>query len=234
MAVDANRLRNEFVYESQAPLPNLLADLDQMTSIVSGWHASRRRLITTAVVVLLVGGPFIVIFVPLGLAAIAVSIYLFFKVKTYPKMVVNQSDRCDFARSVALMLSSDADPKTPVKTRLAFGTAQNMVGETKLHHRRDGVQRMYKTPLLSLEARMLDGTTVTETIDELIRIRSFKTPRGKSKSKTRTRFLLSMRFVYDADTYGDVSRSGAKLDQEIQLPQSSRLQGGVLSSKESK
>ena len=73
----------------------------------------------------------------------------------------------------------------------------------------NGKQRLYKASWFSLETSLHDGTTFTETIDDLIRQRSFTNPRGKSKSKTRTHSLLGMRFAYPQKVYGDASPLGA-------------------------
>jgi hypothetical protein len=231
MPIDVKRLRKECAYESQAPLALLVNDLDEISRVAEGWKSKRKQLITTGVILLVLTIPFFVVFFPLGLVSLGAGIFLLWHAKSYPKWVAQNADRCTFVRSVISMLGSDADFQTPAKLRLGFGTAQNLVGESALHNRRNGKQRFYKTPVVELEARLLDGTTFSESVDELVRQRSFTNPRGKSKTKTRTRFQLSMRFAYDSDVYGDASRSGAQLQKEVLLPPTSAYHGGVITNK---
>ena len=63
------------------------------------------------------------------------------------------------------------------------------------------VVRIYEW--IALEGRLLDGTAFSESITELVRKRSFTNPRGKHKTKTRSRYLLNLRFDYPADLYGN-------------------------------
>jgi hypothetical protein len=225
MAVDVERLRAERVYESRAPLGTLAGDLLQIEALAAGWRAGRKRLFLAGAGTLLAGGLFLFLFFPAGIVLIAIALFLFSRAKAQPKAVANHPERCAFAKSLAGMLELDTDSKTPAGFRLAFAPKEEVLSEKALPHRKNGKEQLCKSTWFSVETTFLDGTDFTETIDDLVRRRSFKNPRGKSKTKTRTRSLIAMRFSYPADVYGDLTPLGAKMQKEIRLPQSASVRG---------
>ena len=225
MPIDVNRLRAECLYEAQAPLGTVNADLTDIERIAADWRAARKRLQITALILLLVSLALLAVFPPAGLCLIVVAIALFFFVKKYSKAVARGVTRCSVARQVAGMLMRDTSAGEKVTIRLAFDPKQEVLSEVPLPNRRNGKQRLYKVSWFSLEACLLDGTTFSETIDDVVRERSFKNPRGKSKTKTRTRSVVSARFAYPAHLYGNAARLARRLQKEIQLPASAALKG---------
>jgi len=221
MAVDVNRLREECVYESHAPLEALADDLAQIESLAAEWRAAWTRLLISGIVAIAAGFIVLAFFYPAGLALIAIGIYLFVRMKRSPRAVANHIGRCEFVKSVAGMLALDTEVRTPAVIRLAFNPQRELLSEDPWPNRKNGRQRLYKTSWLSLETTLCDGTTFTETIDDLVRERSFTNPRGKSKTKSRTHSLLGMRLAYSQKVYGDATPLSARMQKEIQLPSAS-------------
>ncbi|MBZ5621341.1 MAG: hypothetical protein LAQ69_21820 [Acidobacteriia bacterium] len=225
MPVDVNRLRTERVYESRVPMGTLAADLAMIESLAAEWRAARRRLQLAGAGVLIAGLVGLALFVPVGIALLALAIYLFFRVRSYPKAVANHRARCEFVKSLAAMLASDADARAQATMRLAFDPKRELLSESALPHRKNGKQRFYKASWFSIETGLHDGTTFTETIDDLVRQRSFTNPRGKSKTKTRIQSMIAMRFAYPCEVYGDATPLGEKMQKEIQLPPAAAMKG---------
>lgn len=225
MPVDVNRLRQDRVYESRVPIGSLAADLASIESLAAQWRAARKRLFLTGALTLAAGCIALPLFLPLGLALTAVAVYLFYRAKRYPRAIAHAAARSSVLRALAEIIASDADAKSPVTIRFAFDPKRELLVEAALQHRRNGKQRLYKASWLSLEVVLHDGTTFTETIDNLIRQRSFTNPRGKSKTKTRTLSLVSLRFAYPSDVYGDVTPLRDRMAKEIRLPGSAALRG---------
>ncbi len=218
--MDVNRLRAEGVYESRAPVEGLAADLDQIGLLAEEWHASRKRLALGATVAWVVG---IIAFATgalwyVGIALIAAGGWALYRMKSFPKAVANHRERCAFGKSMAAMLASDADPKTLLAIRLAFDPKEETLSEGALLGRKNGQQRLYKVSWFSIEARLHDGTTLSQSIDDIVRHRSFTNARGKSKTKVRTQSLIALRLDYPAETYGDLTPFRERMQNEIQLP----------------
>jgi hypothetical protein len=226
MPVDVNRLRAEGLYESREPVGGLAADLDLVQSLAAGWHQARKRLGLGATVAWVVGViSFAVTLWQAGILLFALGSWCLYRMKGYPKAVANHVERCAFGKSMAGMLWADADPKAPVAIRLAFDPKQETLSEGALPNRKNGKQRTYKVSWFSVEASLHDGTTFSETVDDLVRHRSFINPRGKSKTKTRTHSLIAMRFDYSPEVYGDLTRFREKMEKEIQLPAGVTVRG---------
>jgi len=225
MAVDVNRLRRECVYEASTPIEALADDLARIESLAVEWRAARKRLFLAGVIAIAAGAIGLAVYYPVGLALIAVGIFLFVRTKSSPRAVANNVGRCEFGKSVAAMLAMDTEPKTPAAIRLAFNPKRDLLSENPLPHRKNGKQRLYKASWFSVETSLHDGTTFTETIDDLVRQRSFTNPRGKSKTKTRIHSLVGMRFAYPQKVYGDVTPLGARMRKEIQVPSTASVRG---------
>lgn len=223
MPLDVNRLRQERLYETRAPLETVPADLASIGSLAAGLRATRKRFQLAGAGTLLAGGIAMTASVAVGLALIALSICLFWRVKAYPKAIANNLPRCELVKSVTAMLSHDADAKAHAAIRLAFAPKQELLSESKLANRRNGKEKLYKASWFSVETSLHDSTIFTETIDDLVRQRSFTNPRGKSKTKTRTRSLVGMRFSYPSKIYGDLTPMAEKMQKEIQLPPSASV-----------
>jgi hypothetical protein len=226
MPVDVNRLRTEGVYESRGAAGNLAADLELVQSLAAGWHTARKRLALAGTVAWTAGIiGFAVGLWLVGMVLFAAGTWFLYRMKQHPKAVANHVERCAFGKSLAAMLASDADSKTPVAMRLAFDPKQETLSEGALPNRKNGKERLYRVSWFSVEASLHDGTAFSQTVDDVVRQRSFTNPRGKSKTKTRTQSLIAMRFDYPPETYGDLTGFREKMQKEIQLPPGAAVRG---------
>jgi hypothetical protein len=225
MPFDPEKLRKTYVYDSCVPFDTIAAELAQVQSLADSWRRTRHRLALWGAITLLAGMAGLFLYWPVGIILIPIAIGLFVLLKRYPKSVANGLSRCECTKAIAGVLALDTNPKMKPTLRLEFNPKQELLSETPLPHRKNGKQRLYKAPWFTLENKFLDGTSLTETIDDLVRKRSFTNPRGKSKTKTRTHHLLAMRFAYPKDVYGDLTAFAAKMQKEIHLPPSASVRG---------
>jgi hypothetical protein len=223
MALDVKRLRQERVYETRLPLDIVESECGSMEDLAVSLRSSRRQFQLIGAVTLLCGLIGLILYWPVGVVLAATSTAAFFRVRQYPKAIASNVWRCALLKSVTRMLAHDVDHKSRAAIRLAFDPQRELLGESKLANRKNGRQQTFKAPWFSLEADLHDGTTFTETIDDLVRRRSFTNPRGKSKVKTRVRSLLGMRFAYRSKVYGDVSKLAKLMQQEMKLPAGASL-----------
>ena len=225
MAVDVNRLRRECVYQASTPLEAVAGDLAQIETLATAWRAARKRLFLAGAISIALGVVGLAAYVPVGLMLIALGVCFFVRTRSRPRAVANGAARRELAKSVAAMLAHDAEPNSPTAIRLAFNPKRELLSEDPLPHRKNGKQRLYKASWFSIETTLCDSTVFTETIEDLIRQRSFTNPRGKSKVKTRTHTLLAMRFAYSQKVYGDATPLAARMRQEIQVPSTASVRG---------
>jgi hypothetical protein len=218
MPFDMKRFNAEGVYESRQPAGLLAADLDQIQSMAAVWQKSRKRLALWATIAWAVG---LICFATgvlwwAGVILFASGFWPLYSMNRYPK-AVDHLERCAFGKSIAAMLAPDADLKKPVSMRLAFDPKPETLAQGAIPHR-TGKQNLYKLSWFSMEASLDDGTTISETIEDLVRERTVSNPRGKSKTKTRAQHLIAMRFDYPPETYGDLTPFRDKMQKEIQVP----------------
>ena len=226
MAIDVERFRTLPAYETHSPLPAVVADMDALSAAAVKWRSYRRMmrwisggLLAAGIISFMADQP---LFGVLGIVgAIAGFIYAY----RYARAVLTHQHRIDAVRSISSILASDTDTKAAVSVNLAFKEDRKLLHEEEWPVRRSGKQRFYADSWLSVEVPLLDGTTLNENIVDLIRERSYKNPRGKSKTKTRIHHSVSMRFVYPPELYGDLTRTGGVLKDPIRLPPSARLKG---------
>jgi hypothetical protein len=229
MPIDAERFRTDGVYESQGTLAALAGDLQEIDRITLECRARRKRLgwlgfalLVTGIVFLSTGNTLLVV---LGILLDSAAIITWIVAFRYGRGLLAKPYRCAAVRGFGDMLGEDADPKAPVTVRMALKDGKKLITQQEWPLRKKGKQRFYEDPWLSLEARMLDGTTFSETVMDLVRERSFVNPRGKSKTKTRVRHAVSVRFAYPSDLYGDASAKVGTLADSIKVPSTARVKG---------
>ncbi|HTS25339.1 MAG TPA: hypothetical protein VMH81_05670 [Bryobacteraceae bacterium] len=233
MAVDVNRLHTEGLYESRAPVAALTADLEQIQQLATAWHQARRRLAKGAALAFGVG---VICFATgtlwfLGTVLFGLGGWFLYRMKNYPKTVANRGERCAFGKSLAAMIAADAAPEAMAVFRLAFTAQQETLSEGPLAGRKNGKEKLWKESWFSVEAGLCDGTTFSETIDDLFRQRSFTNARGKSKTKTRKQSIIAMRLDYPSEIYGDLTPFRDRMQKEIQLPPGSAVRALEVSGK---
>lgn len=231
MAIDTEQLGKQGSYEVKAPLPSVLGDVDQIVRIIEDRQAFRKKLRRSAglcLVISIVAGIasatinsgilFGFVSFPAFVACIALFIYSF----VYSNQMLKHRNRCDLLKQLATSLQQDAGSRASFSVRLALQNSSKLVSEEPWEQRKNGKQQFFEDEWITLGGRLLDGTAFSESITELIRKRSFTNPRGKHKTKTRSRYLLNLRFDYPADLYGD-PRLIRQQPEEIRVPASATV-----------
>jgi hypothetical protein len=231
MGLNQQQLEKQGIYEAKCPLSSLLSDLDQVARIAEGLKARRRTRAHTAVFTILGGllgavlgaalslGPLVGISIMAILAGIVWWIYSFF---SFGK-VLDHRARLDIARERLAMIQQDAGAQSPFELRLALASNPKRVSEEALPGRKNGRQRIFEDAWLSLEGRLLDGTVITDEIKDLKRERTYSNPRGKRKTKFRVTYLVSVRFSYSNDIYGDARPAGQAMQSQVKVAPSAML-----------
>ena len=226
MPIDVERLRTECAYQSQAPVAVLSGELDEIGKAVQGWTTYRRRIRYLCIALLFAGAGCIAIGPVWGaLAAFAAAIAGFVYAFKYARGAITHLKRCETLKKLVATFADDAHPKSPVSVKLSLQDKRELLKEAAWSRRKNGKEKYFTEPWLSFEMRLLDGTNVSETVTDLIRVRTFTNPRGKSKTKTRTRHIVALRFAYPAEVYGDLRQTGARLKDPIKLPDKAHLKG---------
>ena len=231
MAIDAAKLRKTGIYDTRAPLPTLLADLDQIGGMVQAAEATRRRVriysglamilgIVCAVLAGLVGSTVFSFLCFLTFAlGVGLFIYSFITGRDFHK----HHDRYELLRDISKGIQPDADPRAKFAVKLQMKSNRSFVREEPVPHRKNGKQKFYEEQFLSISGELLDGTHIEETVTELARERTYTNPRGKTKSKTRQRYLLNVALYYPGDVYGDARHAQHLLSEKIHVPTSAMV-----------
>jgi len=226
MAIDARQLQARGVYETRASLGTLFQDLDQIEKLFEEITAFRKKIRLVGALSALAGLAFAIAGSNLrstALAFCAILAFVFFVVLLiysfiYGRKLLKHRDRLAVFRDLAKSLQHDADLRSPFSVMLALASQAKLVREEAWLARKNGKERFFEETFLSLAGELVDGTALTETVTEFTRKRTYKNPRGKVKTKTRSRYLATVRFAYPNDVYGDAQPASAALNEEILLP----------------
>ena len=142
----------------------------------------------------------------------------------YSNKIVKHRNRYELLKQLLRIIQNDAQARAPFSIRLLLKDAPELLSEADWPMRKKGNQKFFKESWLAIEGPLLDGTTLTEDITELSRKRTYKNPRGKYKTKTRSRYLIIVHFAYSKDRYGD-ARPGAApaLNEKVRVPPSASV-----------
>ena len=231
MAIDAAALRKTGVYEARAPFPSLLQDLDEIGNMVQAAEAKRHKVRRYSGLAMILGLASAVAAGVLNTnalgfcaflaftAGVALFIYSFVTGRDLHK----HHDRYELLRDLSKTLQIDADPKAKFAVKLAMKVKRQLLREEPFPQRKNGKQKFFEEDFITIAGELLDGTYLEETVTELTRERSFTNPGGKSKIKTRSRFVLSVRFGYPNDLYGDARAAQQALHEQIRVPASAAI-----------
>jgi hypothetical protein len=231
MAIDANKLLASGVYEAHAPLKTIAEDLSQIEGLEAQITRQRWRLrkfagiafaagVLCAIAAGVLNGAALAAFAFLGISfGVVVFFYsFFFGLKLY-----THRDRLRVLKGMLNTLQHDADSRSPFSIRLALTSTPNLIREEDWPVRENGKQKFFEEDFVSLEGEMLDGTVLSQRATELTRKRTYVNQNRKSKSKVRTRYLVTLRLDYARDVYGDAQPSSAALQEEIKVPNSATV-----------
>src|ERR1700682_1594981 len=232
MAIDTEQLGKQGSYEVKAPLPSVLGDLEQIVRVIDYRQAFRKKLRLYAGLFLLIsfvagivsatidkGIIFGLVSFPAFVACLVLFIYSF----VYSNQMVKHRNRCQLLKELAANVQQDAGSRASFSVRLALQNASKLVSEAPWDQRKNGKQQFFEEEWISFDGRLLDGTAFSESITELLRKRTYTNPRGKHKTKTRTRYLLNLSFDYPPDRYGDPRLFTPQPMEEIPVPPSATV-----------
>ena len=164
-------------------------------------------------------------------AGFVVVLLLFIYSFVYGRKVMKHSSRRELLKKLFEIVQQDADAQSAFSVRLSLDDHPKLISEAPWPQRKNGKQQYFEESWLSLEGRLLDGVILSEQITELSRKRTFTNPRGKSKTKRRSRFLVTLRFNYPREVYGDARAAQQALHEQVRLPGTAKLRGVRVSEK---
>jgi len=219
--IDQQKLKNEFVVSGQGTVAEWNTELAQVDALAAAFKrrillircSSLAALLLFAIPVVLgtAGGvPFVVpgIFVP-------ISILIYAAVAARKKVI---AERVSFLRLVLSLLHEDAGDRGRFKILLHLRNQREKVSEGPNPHGHSGTQVLLKDAWLTLSGRLRDGTSISESVVDLIRKRTKKNGRGKIKTKERRICLLRIQLAYNPATYGNCIVVARRLGNPFRLP----------------
>jgi hypothetical protein len=231
MAIDARQLQADGRYQAHAPLATLLDDLGQIKKLLQEILAGRKMIRRVAGIAALAGLLSAVAAGATGSAVLGfgsffgftLALILFVYSFIYGRALVKHQDRLGLIEDLSKIFPQDAGKGSKFSATLVLKPAPTLIREEEWIEKTNGKQKFFEEEFLSLEGELLDGTVLNETVEELTRKRTYKNPRGKFKTKLRTRYLITLRLAYPSDLYGDARAAYQTLHEEIRVPQSATL-----------
>lgn len=229
MAINQQQLEKTGIYESNAPLPGLVSDLEEIGKVVEGAAAAKKSrtkmgcfTVLGGLAGVLVGLAFTPLLVISGLVAIGGFVWWIVSMTTGRKLTAHRG-RLDIAKERITALQHDSSAKAPFSFRLALASNPIQTSQEPWHGRKNGNQQFFEETWFSLEGPLLDGTVLSDEIKDLTRKRTYSNPRGKRKTKNRLTHLVSVRFSYPQELYGDARPAGQALENQLKVGPSSAL-----------
>jgi hypothetical protein len=231
MAIDKKQLETAGTYQARGPLRSILEDMDEIGIFLGEIEGKRRKfrkfggiamlaglLLAIAASILHIG------FLPaLTFLAFATGVGLYIYSFVYGRAMHTHHSRYELLKKLVEVLQRDADPRSPFSVKLALKPQPTLLRDEPWADRTNGKQKFFEEDYLAIEGELLDGTVLSENLTELTRKRSFTNPRGKSKTKTRSRYILALKFRYPTDVYVDARPAQQALHEEIRLPPSANV-----------
>lgn len=226
MPIDAGKLQARGIYETRAPLGSLLDDLNQIARLIEEIAVLKKKIRQFALFSALAGLASAIAAGALtntalklvSLFAFTFCLVLFIYSLSYGSGLHKHGDRLVILKDLTGTIQRDADLKSRCSVRLAFTSQPKLVREEGWAGRNNGRQLFFADEFLSVQGELLDGSTIIETVSELTRRRSHKNRNGRTKTKIRTRYLVTLRFVYPDTIYGDVQSASAALNERVLVP----------------
>ena len=239
MGLDVHRVEREGIYEARSPVAEIFQDLERLKQAAAATAALRGRLGRFGVFGLLLGMPAIVVGSSTNRTLIALAggvvtvtaIGLLIYAAMMGRRLTKYPSRTTLLRHLLGMFQQDAAEGAPFAIQLALRGRLEKIKEEPWAARKRGKQQFFRERFLTIEGQLLDGTTFTERIVELSRKRTYVNPRGKYKSKTRSRYVIVLRLAYPRKTYGDATAAHKKLNEKIRMPGSANFRGIRVSDK---
>jgi len=231
MSLDKKQLETAGTYQAEAPLRSILEDIDEIGNFLVEIQNQRRKLrryggiAMISGVLLAIAASILHINALTGLTflAFATGVGLYIYSFVYGRAMHTHHSRYDLLKKLIEVVQRDADPRARFSVKLALKPQPTLLKHEPWADRKNGKQEFYEEDYLSIEGELLDGTVLSENLTELTRKRSFTNPRGKSKTKTRNRYIVTLKFRYPNDVYVDARPAQNALHEEIRLPASANV-----------
>jgi hypothetical protein len=231
MAIDAKQFQSEGIYQVQASLRSILDDLGQIGKILLAIKAQRKMLRLAAGAALLAGlGSAIAAGVTesgvltfCAVVGFILAVTLFIYSFIFGRALLKHQDRIQLMQDLSQSLTRDIHKGEPFSVKLVLKATPTLIKEEAWTARKSGKQQFFEEEFASLEVELLDGTVLTETVEELTRKRTYRNPRGKYKSKSRSRYFVTLRLGYPSGLYGDARTANDTLHEEIRVPSSATV-----------
>ncbi len=228
MAIDVRKLQSGGTYQAEGPLSSILNDIEQIGNFLRQIETQRRNfrkfsgVSMAAGLVLAVVASVLHINVLgfLAFLAFATGVIMYIYSFVYGRGMHTHHSRYDLLNELFQVLQRDADPRSSFSVKLALKPQPSQLSNEPWSDRKNGKQQFFEEDYLSIQGELLDGTVLSENLTELTRKRSFTNPRGKSKTKTRRRYMLALKFRYPSDVYADARPAHHALHEEIRVPPS--------------
>jgi hypothetical protein len=217
MAIDRQKLDKEYIFTGRGTAAELTVEMDRVAALQKKLKARTSFIRWLALAVFLVlaaaaafgGAGFIVLGI---LAAIGVLIY---SGASAPKIV---PDRVEFLRLILNTLSRDAGQGGRFQVLLRLCRKREKLSEAPNPRSKSGKQILLRDTWLSVGGRLSDGTSISESCTDLIRQRTKKTARGKTKTKERIACLMRVQLEYNAERYGNAAIAAHAMTTPFRLP----------------
>jgi hypothetical protein len=224
VSVNLQQLEKDGVYEAKASIAAILAELDRIAVLSREAAARRKRLaksggvIAVAALVVMIVGAFIglawllvlaLVAMLIGLGMMLTAVFATGKLAHHPK-------RMEITRERLSMIQADAGEK-PFSLRLVLASQPSRLRDEVLQGRKKGHQEFFEESWFALQGPLLDGTVLADEIKDLSRRRTYVTPRGKHKVKSRLTYLVNVSFSYSRERYGDARMAQQALNEEVKV-----------------
>ncbi|MFP2930587.1 hypothetical protein ACLESO_36395 [Pyxidicoccus sp. 3LG] len=238
MAFDFHRLRSERVYRNSAPVQAMMADLDRLRSLDT--EAERNRgmwkdralatgiaglglLILSAVLAGASASSSVVANVGLALGGVLLlgcCVCLFMSARL---ALLNLEDRrYELALRVLQRLRQDIDPEETVSLELDFRPTSHPSKLTERGSLGEWKTESYVDPFLTFQARLRDGTHLRLGMEQRLQLRNRtrRNPRGKSKTKRKTRSaaLVHVQLRVKPERHPSLAQLGRDARKAVKLP----------------
>src|SRR5260370_16363906 len=228
MAIDKKKLQTEGTYKVKARVGWRMEEGGEMGGFLQAMESERPKLRKVGGI-FMAGGLVLAIaggalgnngLAFLAFLAFTCGVGLFIYSFVYGRAMHGHQSRCQLLKELFGVHQQDADPRSPFSVRLALKPQPTKLKDESWPLRRDGREQFFKEEYLSIEGELLDGTVLSENLTELTRKRTFKNPRGKPRTRTRSRYILALKFRYSSDVYKDARSAQQALHEEIRVPSS--------------
>jgi len=225
MSVDAAALRRDGVYQATAPITELLTDLAAIEKIVSQERTTCTNLRWAALACFLAGVAFVMVHAAFIVTGIVAAVVCLIYSVTRSRALRANSDRGALLAELLTVLRQDSSPKARYFVELYFKSREKVVSEEPWTARKKSKQQYLTDQWMSMDGQLLDGASFRQTFESLLRRRTFINSNGKRKTKTRTRFLITIKLSHSSEIFGDPQTVYRSLRNAVRLPATAKLKG---------